>query len=438
MKAVAFFIVSLFVLTNLQSQVSTSAGQLKITIESVRCINKSWDGFVELDGHGSEIMVGFSSRIYNPANTNAARSGIGFTRVFGSNVNGQVRAGSQTANLGGINNGDVVPINQVVFNEHMDADDIVLFAPTLWEVDDFNDRTTINLFNVQLANDLNWAVQQTFPFANTVVEYGNADRQLNQRVFKIFDKYSYGQALKYHNIMKHLFIPNAQGNRPIGVRSGLFGTEMLVSYPPTLLALDTRVLNLLYLNNASSNNTGTSHAEKESYRSFIAGVNVNCIENTYNVATSNGSYSLFLRIEFVPDRASTTTSGGLSGLPTKNPGTIKKDMPARTINISNTTLAVAGRWTGNQTSDAGLYPQAITFELTANNEFVIKDGKGTVASKGTYSFSNNAISGSYKQLSSGETFSFSGIYDPNTQKITGTVGSGTSVTGQGRWVVTKN
>jgi hypothetical protein len=438
MKIISLFILSLSVSMGLYSQVSPVAGQLKITIESVRCINKSWDGFVEFDGHGSEIMVGFSSRVYNPANVQSARSGIGFTRVFGSNVNGQVRAGTQTANLGGINNGDVVNINQLVLNEHLDANDIVLFAPTLWEVDDFSDRTTINLFNVQLANDLNWAIQQNFPFANTAVEYGNTERQLNQRVFKIFDKYSYGQAIKYHNITKHLFLPNAQGNRPVGFKTGSFANEMLVVYPPTLFALDTRILNALYLNNVSAGNTGFSHAEKESRRSFIAGVTVNCIENTYNIETSNGSYSMFLRIEFTRDEPPATSTSGISGLPTKNPGTVKKDMPTRTIDISNTTLAVAGRWTGSQTSDAGLYPQAITFELTANNEFIIKDGKGAVASKGTYSFSRNAISGSYRQLSSGETFSFTGTYDPNTQKMTGTLGSGVSVTGQGRWTVTKN
>lgn len=436
MRTFVLFTLSLFIFIDLYSQVPTAAGQLKITVESVRCINKSWDGFIELDGHGSEIMVGFASRIYNPANPQAARAGIGFTPVFGSNVNGQVRAGSQTANLGGINNGDIVNINQLVLDEHLGADDVVLFAPTLWEVDDFNDRTTINLFNVQLANDLNWAVQQTFPFANTPVEYGNTERQLNQRVFKIFDKYSYGQALKYHNIMKHLFLPNAQGNRPIGFKAGRFGEEMLVVYPPTLVGLDTRILNALYYNNIPSNNTGLSHAEKESRRYFIAGVTVNCTEHTYNIETSNGSYSLFLRIEFTPIPGTAASPGGLSGLPTKNPG--KKDMSARTINISNTTLAVAGRWTGHQTNDAGLYPQAIAFELTANNEFIIKDGKGTVASKGTYSFSNNAISGSYKQLSTGETFSFSGAFDPKAQKISGTLGSGTSVTGQGKWVVTRN
>ena len=103
----------------------------------------------------------------------------------------------------------------------------------------------------------------------------------------------------------------------------------------------------------------------------------------------------------------------------------------------NAAPPVIGNWSGIQTNDYGLYPQNIVFELTKNGGFLIKDANGVLAAKGSYTFSNNVLSGSYKQLSSGETFSFTGTFDPGIQKLSGTLGSGSSVTGQGKWTATK-
>lgn len=428
-----FLVIILFTSFYLKSlsQPSPAAGRLKITIESARCINKSWDGLVEFDGHGNEISVAYSYRIYNPANPGGARSGADGTVIYGSNVNGMTRAGTQTPDLGGINNGDIVPIGKTLMDEHINADDYIIIAPTVWEWDG-PEKNTINSFNSQLETDLNWVINQPFPFANTPASYSNP---FGGRVIKIFDKYSYGQALKYHNILKNIFCPgNTQGNRVIGVWSGTFNNECLVTYPPTLLLLDTRILNGLYINNRSSTNTGTSHAEKESKTYFIDGVNITFTENTYAIQTSNGSYSVFFRIEFTPD-ASATSTNGLISTPAKNISTIKKDMPLRNININNTLLPVVGNWSGTQTTDSGLFPQAISFQLSSAGEFIMADQSGVVGAKGNYTFSNNNFSGSYKQFSDGSTYSFIGTYDPNTQNITCSLGSAT--TGQGKWIVKK-
>lgn len=438
MKKIFLTVFILFLLGKAKSQISPAAGQLKITIESVTCINKSWDGFVEFDGHGNEIMAGFAYRVYNPANPAAARPGAGGTVVFGSNINGQVRAGSQNPDLGGINNGDLVPINQSVVNEHMGADDIILFSPVLWEMDEVNNRTVVNQFNLQLANDLNWAVNQPYPFANTEVKIWDIRSQLDSRVIKIFDKYRYGPALKYQPIFSSILCNgNTQGNRIVGINSGGSGAACQVAFPPTILALDTRMLNGLYYNNRNSTITGTSHAEKESKTYFINGVTVSFIESTYAITTSNGSYTMSLKIEFTPDASSASGSNGLISTPTRPANTIRKDFPVKNINISNTILTVAGNWSGTKTTDSGIYPENFGFELTTNGEVMMKDMNGNVAARGIYSFANNSITGSYKQLSSGETFSFSCNFDPNTQKITGTLGSGNSFTGQGKFILSR-
>src|SRR4051812_4807558 len=85
---------------------SLTAGRLKISIDKLTCVEKCWDGVVEFDGHGNEISVTYAYRIYNAANPNAARPGTDGTVIYGSNINGMTRAGTQTPDLGGIKEGD--------------------------------------------------------------------------------------------------------------------------------------------------------------------------------------------------------------------------------------------------------------------------------------------------------------------------------------------
>ena len=98
-------------------------------------------------------------------------------------------------------------------------------------------------------------------------------------------------------------------------------------------------------------------------------------------------------------------------------------------------FSISGAWAGTQTNNG--YIPNIGFELTDNGEYLIKDNNGLLAAKGTYTFSNNSINGTYKLLSSGETYSFTGTFDPVTQKLNCTLGISPSTTGQGIWVVTK-
>jgi hypothetical protein len=117
--------------------------------------------------------------------------------------------------------------------------------------------------------------------------------------------------------------------------------------------------------------------------------------------------------------------------------TIKSSGTMTPVKNSSSTTSIAGNWSGTQTSSDGLYPQAISFQLTNNGEFIIAGQTGVVASRGNYTTSNNIITGSYRQLSSGETYSFSCTFDPATKQLKGTLGSGGSVSGQGKWTVTK-
>ncbi len=407
---------------NVLGQPLPKAGRLKITIESFKCINKSWDGFVEFDGHGNEVSVNFSYRIYSPSNPGAARKNSGGSVIFGSNVNGMTRAGTQTPDLGGINNGDVVNISTLVMDEHVNADEFIIIAPTVWEWDG-PEKNTLNKFNAQLEMDLDFAVSQPFPFASTPIDYRDPFRD---RVVKIFDKYSYGQAIKYHNVFKDFFCPgNAQGNRVMGIRSGTFGSECLVVYPPTLVLLDTKTLNAQHTNNLGGV-AGDSHAAKET-RGWpqIPGINVHYIENSYGVQTSNGSYDVFLKIEFTPDSEPVTLNSPVRKTP-KQPFVDQSENK----NMS----AVAGKWSGTYGNGENFNTDFYSFQLNADGNMQVLDKGGAMLAKGTYTFSNNVISGKYT-YNDGSAFSFTGAVAKNT--MSGTWEGARKGGSGGKWEMTK-
>ena len=431
MKLIITTIFCIFISAKNFGQPTLTAGRLKISIENIKCINKSWDGVIEFDGHGNEISVNFSYRIYSPSNPNAVRKGVGGTPIFGSNINGMTRAGTQTPDLGGITNGDVVNISKLIMDDHINADEYIIIAPTVWEWDS-PENNTFNNFNAQLETDLTWATNQTYPFSNSAVSYSDP---FAGRVVKIFDVYHYGAAIKYHNTFKNILCPlNAQGNRAIGI-IGAVVNPCTVIYPPTLLVLDTRVLSALASNNYSASQTSAGHPDRPDY---ITGLDIPFVENTYAIETSNGNYSLRLKIEFIRDITTETTPTitKTKTLPVKN-NTIKTENTVISERRNNSVVPVTGIWAGTQTNDYGLSPENIGFELTGNSEFLMKDNVGTVAAKGTYTFSNNIINISFKSLSSGDTNSLTGTFDPGTQKLSCTLGMSPSTTGQGRWVVTK-
>jgi hypothetical protein len=119
-------------------------------------------------------------------------------------------------------------------------------------------------------------------------------------------------------------------------------------------------------------------------------------------------------------------------------------MPTKTLASSSRTTstnpldAVSGIWTGTQTSDDGQYPQQISFQLTPSGEFIMANQNGVTAAKGTYAYSGNTITGTYKLTSSGESIRFTGNFDPTSQKLTCTQGYDPKTTGQGKWIATKN
>lgn len=420
MKKYLFFFLAIQFTINSFSQ-TPAPGQLKITIESFKCINQSWDGLVEFDGHGNEVFIDYGYRIYNPSTPNSSKAGAGFTPVFGSAVNGQIKAGTASA-IGGIANGNEIMVNTLVLNEHVDADNLILFSPSVWELDNSN-NDKLNLFNQQLATDLNWVMAQPYPFLNVPVGF---DDPFNGRFIKTTDKYN-----GYWPLTKYLFLSslvNIQENRPVGIHGGTFNGETLALYNPALLILDPRALITFYNHNQRVRET--NHPERGSLLSGL--VEMVFTENTYAIVTSNGSYSLKLKIEFTPDpTAPAPPPPAPAPKYTKLPLTNK--FPNQPNQIINTNIT--GKWTGTYGSGESATPTFYSFQLNTDGSMQLLNESGGIIAGGTYSFTNNVLTANYR-YSSGSEFSLTGILQNNT--LSGTWGSYKNVSGGGKWIMNKN
>jgi hypothetical protein len=209
------------------------------------------------------------------------------------------------------------------------------------------------------------------------------------------------------------------GNRPIGMsQSG--------SFDPDLIVFNSVIMeNWQTLTQPYSRSTGNK-------------VPVYYNEVTAGNTRDHGEYSLYLNPEFIK---ATTPVNPVNQSINATIKPIKQvsinDPKSQAASSSSIKAFFVGNWSGTQTNDYGQYPQAVSFQLTNTNEFIMTDNNGTIAVRGTYSLSGNTISGTYKQFSSSETFSFTGSLDANTQKLICTLGLGTSTTGQGKWTMTK-
>jgi hypothetical protein len=302
----------------------------------------------------------------------------------------------------------------------LEAGDFITVIPTIWEFDNNSNSQVQASFESRMINSFNAINLKMVDHIRDCYGHNNCYQPFNTTNIGVP---SFTDILRAVN--------GANGSRPIGMNSG-------GDFIPIVFGLNSQMIKSQGGPYPSDGKTYTWN-----YQSF--GIDESSMGNTRD----HGSYRLRFHFTFeedlskpAPPPAPTSQNNTLPGATViKTPGTTRN----ATINNGNMQTAVItkmifpGNWLGTRTTDTGLYPDAFGFELTNSNEFIMKvQSTGAVACRGTYTVSGTSISGSYKQFSSGETFSFTGSYDPNTQKMTCTQGAGSSTTGQGKWVVTKN
>jgi len=424
LKMKKFILLVIMLQTGVLFAQQSSKGKVRLYLHSVKCEKETADDWFDGDGKADEIFV---TLFYSVASSNGTTKYINkfTTGVYGDNRiwPSRVKAGS-AGSTGGIKRNDAVYLhpqtqNQMpigderfkglkAFEADLDAGDIITIIPVLWEWDN-NPTNTQNSFESYLWNAFNNVNVRMAAFTQRF-DIKTANRQFTDQGSNSINMAGITQILRGVN--------GVPGNRPVGM-------ALNASYNPQVIVLNANILeNWVTVMQPNTGNSGN----------FFP---VHYDEPSLGNNRDHGKYTLLLNPEFTKAAAQAPPAPTAAN----NLFVIRNgDRPAKFINQPTYVISsqvLVGNWAGTQTNDDGVYPQAILFELAAGGQYLSKDRNGVLAAKGSYTFSNNIITGSYKQLSSGEIFSFTGTYDPATQKLNCSQGSGSSTKGQGKWVVTK-
>ena len=193
------------------------------------------------------------------------------------------------------------------------------------------------------------------------------------------------------------------GTRPIGMeKSGLFD--------PQIVAINT---------------TNAQRIASSNFGNGPGVIAVNYNELAVGNARDHGNYTVLLKVEFFPAPAPPANNNPApsSGNTTNNPKNANSNL--RKVNMQVNTPAVTGKWTGTYGNGAASTPNFYSFQLNANGSMQLIGANGAVLANGTYSFTNNLLTGTYKYTNGGN-FSISAVLSGNT--LSGSWGSGTSST----------
>lgn len=424
-------IITLAILTIIANVIFAQGGRIKVYFAGFDCYRETWDDILHTDGKGDEVFFTTAFTL-GDKNGNSKLSYEKRSAVYGDATgpfSNRISVGSFVDlfgnNKGGIKAGDNYRCNNLIGEYDMADGDILTIVPTGWEHDPISDNS--------------------ISFTSTIKSFYNS---INQKVAPIMIGFNLltGDlgAVIYNSASLGLSSIKAGGNQGEFGRPGTrpIGMEKFGDFSAKLVVLNTPNLTTI-----CNNDMG--------FGKGVIAVNYN--EAEVGNLRDHGNYTILLRVEFAPNAVtlasapapSTKTTIPSAPAPPPAPArpllsvtaptkTIKMAPPVKANNFPRIQTFVSGTWSGTRSDDQGLYPGGVSFQLTNTGEFIMANTQtGAVGAKGTYTFSNNIINGSYKLLGSGETISFTGTFDPNTQKLSCSLGMGTATTGQGKWTVTK-
>ena len=99
---------------------------------------------------------------------------------------------------------------------------------------------------------------------------------------------------------------------------------------------------------------------------------------------------------------------------------------------------ITGNWEGTSGTGISIGPNFYSFLLMSNGNMKVLDVNGNIIASGKFSFSNNRFSTTYT-YTNGSTFSAAAtlITLNGDNQLTGTWGSGTNISGGGKWIMSK-
>jgi hypothetical protein len=286
----------------------------------------------------------------------------------------------------------------------VEAGDFITMIPTIWEWDNGSNGQLQASFESRMLNSFQGVNLKALETLRYCYGYGGC-YQLNA---------AYVNLPSFKDILSPTI--NKTASRPIGITGA-------GEFSPIIVGLNSAIIKTQRSNNLI--------ADGKSYMNYI---NFTVNEEALGNTSAHGIYTLRYHFTFEEDMTKPATPAPAPAPAAINIRPIKQNSGI----LATQFFTINGKWTGTQTNDNGVYPQAVAFTLTNAGEIIMaNEQSGVIGAQGTYTFVNNIIKGSYKLLSSSETISFTGSYDPNTRKMTCTLGMGSATTGQGKWVVSK-
>ncbi|MEY2918161.1 MAG: hypothetical protein RIS73_1875 [Bacteroidota bacterium] len=393
------FIAVLFMLTATASLFAQS-GRIRVYFAGFECYRETWDDILNSDGKGDEVFFNFSFLLADK-NDNSKLSYEKRTMVYGDATgpfSNRISAGTCVDAFGnrkgGIKGGDTYRCNDLIGEYDMADGDILSVTPTGWEHDPISDNS--------------------ISFMTTFKSYSNTINQKLGPIMKVLNVATLNVgAVIMQTTALGLAKVNAGGDqgelgkpgtRPIGMeKSGAFEAKLVALNTPNLPTI--------------------CNSDMGFGRGVIA---VNYDETAVHNLRDHGNYTILIRVEYTPAPAATNNTPSAA-----NSGPNKTFKQVGTPNTS----PIAGAWTGTYGTGQNNTPSYYSFKLNADGTMQVIDANNSVIAGGTYSFSNNQLNGKYT-YSNGGPFSFAATLSGS--QLNGTWGTGTNVSGGGKWVMNKS
>lgn len=389
------------------------AGRVRIAFAGFKCLRETADDILHLDGKADEVFFRFYFTIAdNLGNTKLKYANQSDT--YGDNYgpfSNRINAGSAVDLFGGlkggIKGGDNYSCNNIIGEYDLAAGDVLTVMPTIWEWDPGSGLETT----------FNSSVEGAYTTANQ-----KASALSNQRFGGVSNAIGSGQLIG-------LFL--VDGGTFLGIKAILKVADLLTPKPrPIGVTLNGEyspqavLLNANIMQQIASSNFG--------YGQGVIPVQYN--EEALGNARDHGNYIVLLKVDFTP---TATTPASTNNTNTQPPAVTNKNMGGvKVMNVSPAPAAsIAGTWAGTYGTGQNNAPSYYSFKLNTDGTMQVIAANNSVIASGTYTFSNNQLSGKYT-YSNGGVFSFAATLSGS--QLNGTWGSGINVSGGGKWVMNKS
>src|SRR4051812_27826316 len=389
MKKVIIASIILIFTTNVLAQ---QAGRVRIAFVGFKCLRETADDFLHLDGKADEVFLRFYFTV-------ADRNGImklkysNQSDTYGDNYGpfgNRVNAGSAVdlfGNLrGGIKGGDNFNCNNIIGEYDLAAGDVLTVVPTIWEWDP----------GTSLATSFDATIDGAYTIINQKASDISNQRFNNNAPGSSIGANALGMilldagpflSLKAIFNVADLLAPKP---RPIGVTTN-------GEYSPKAVLFNANVMQQI-----AGSNFG--------YGPGVIPVQYN--EEALGNSRDHGNYIILLKVDFTAKPTATSSAPPPPPPPPPSSAGTSTNSKSATGNLRKAERpsakpSIAGSWAGTYGNGETTGPNFYSFILNTDGTMKVIAANGNIMAQGTYTFTNDQLTGSYTYTSAGEFFFFS-------------------------------